>query len=121
MSNSSNPVDTPSEASRHVCPDIGRAACRASNRSSLTDIIGMRIKHMTTASVMAVAMDTLTVPRRTPKNTVARRTSESRIQTKLEKSSKSTFYAKSTSMHGSDKSTGLFQSLCVLHPGGGGR
>ena len=50
---------------------------------------------MTIASVMAVAMDTFTVPRRTPKNTVARRTSESRIQTKLEKSSKNTFYAKS--------------------------
>jgi len=53
----------------------------------------MRIKHVTTASVMAVAMETFTVPRRTPKYAVARRTSESRIQTRLEKSSKIPFYA----------------------------
>ena len=43
---------------------------------------------MTTASVMAVAMDTFTVPRRTPKYAVARRTRDIRIQTGLENSSK---------------------------------
>jgi hypothetical protein len=48
---------------------------------------------MTTASVIAVAMDTLTVPRRTPKYAFARTTIESRIQTRLEKSSKTIFYA----------------------------
>ena len=93
MSNSSSPADAPSEAIRHVCPDTGSAAWRASNRSSLTDISGMRIKHMTTASVMAVAMDTFTVPRRTPKYAAARRASEIKIQTKLENSSKTPFYS----------------------------
>lgn len=93
MSNSSSPADAPSEAIRHVCPEAGSAACRASNRSSLSDIKGIRIKHMATASVMAVAMDTLTVPRRTPKYAVARRASEVKIQTKLEKSSKIPFYS----------------------------
>jgi hypothetical protein len=93
MSNPSSPAEVPSEAIRHVCPENGSTACRASNRSSLTDIRGMRIKHTTTASVMAVAMDTFTVPLRTPKYAVASRTSESRIQTRLEKSSKITFYA----------------------------
>lgn len=48
---------------------------------------------MTTASVIAVAMDTLTVPCRTPKCAFARTTIESRIQTRLEKSSKTIFYA----------------------------
>jgi hypothetical protein len=52
----------------------------------------MRIKHMTIASVMAVAMDTLTVPRRTPKYAFARTTIESRIQMRLEETSKSIFY-----------------------------
>jgi hypothetical protein len=93
MSRSSSPADAPSEAIRHVCPENGSNACRASNRSSLTDIRGMRIKHRTIASVMAVAMDTLTVPRRTPKYAFARTTIESRIQMRLEKSSKIIFYA----------------------------
>jgi hypothetical protein len=93
MSRSSSPAEASSAAIRHVCPEIGSTACRASNRSSLTDIRGMRIKHMTTASVIAVAMDTLTVPRRTPKYAFARTTIESRIQTRLEKSSKTIFYA----------------------------
>jgi hypothetical protein len=93
MSRSSSPAEASSEAIRHVCPEIGSTACRASNRSSLTDIRGIRIKHMTTASVIAVAMDTLTVPRRTPKYAFARTTIESRIQTRLEKSSKIIFYA----------------------------
>jgi hypothetical protein len=93
MSRSSSPAEAPSEAIRHVCPENGSTACRASNRSSLTEIRGMRIKHMTTASVMAVAMDTFKVPRRTPKYAFARTTIESRIQTKLEKSSKTIFYA----------------------------
>jgi hypothetical protein len=93
MSRSSSPPEAPSEAIRHVCPENGSAACRASRRSSLTDIRGMRIKHMTTASVMAVTMDTFTVPRRTPKYAFATTTIESRIQTRLEKSSKTIFYA----------------------------
>jgi hypothetical protein len=93
MSRSSSPADAPSEAIRHVCPENASTACRASNRSSLTDIRGMRIKHRTIASVMAVAMDTLTVPRRTPKYAFARTTIESRIQMRLEKSSKIIFYA----------------------------
>jgi hypothetical protein len=93
MSRSSSPSEAPSEAIRHVCPENGSAACRASRRSSLTDIRGMRIKHMTTASVMAVTMDTFTVPRRTPKYAFATTTIESRIQTRLEKSSKIIFYA----------------------------
>ena len=53
----------------------------------------MRIKHITIASVIAVVMDTFTVPRRTPKYVVASTTSEVTIQTKLEKSSKTSFYS----------------------------
>jgi hypothetical protein len=93
MSRSSSPADAPSEAIRHVCPENGSTACRVFNRSSLTDIRGMRIKHMTIASVMAFAMDTLIVPRRTPKYAFARTTIDSRIQMRLEESSKIIFYA----------------------------
>jgi hypothetical protein len=54
---------------------------------------GIRMKHMTIASVMAVVMDTFTVPRRTPKYAVAKRISETKSQTRLEKSSKTPFYS----------------------------
>jgi hypothetical protein len=61
--------------------------------SSLTDISGMRIKHMTIASVIAVVMDTLIVPRRTPTYAAAKRRSEIRIQTRLDRTSKISFYS----------------------------
>jgi hypothetical protein len=48
---------------------------------------------MTIASVIAVVMDTFTVPRRTPKYAVAKRISEIKSQTRLEKSSKTPFYS----------------------------
>ena len=116
MSRSSSPAEAPSEAIRQVCPENGSAACRASNRSSLTEIRGMRIKHITTASVMAVAMDTFTVPRRTPKYAFARTATESTIQTRLEKSSKILFYAIGQQFPEPKRKMDLLQCLFAPYP-----